>query len=179
MHYVACTLATFAVLTRSTHKPDAWPPSPPAALPRRLKDQLIAAKIIRDVINDVAPIKGLDMETKFQLAGGALLFSVSCTVATQPVDMDGLWLAGTLFADRVGSGATKLPCRVQALLSAHGRPCTPGSMPSPAPQNGQLLPLADVANPPTLAITGARPWDKFVLFVVDPDAPEPVGNFRL
>ncbi|KAI7844898.1 hypothetical protein COHA_001547 [Chlorella ohadii] len=80
-----------------------------------LKDQLIAAKIIRDVINDVAPIKGLDMETKFQLAGGALLFS-----------------------------------------------------------NGQLLPLADVANPPTLAITGARPWDKFVLFVVDPDAPEPI-----
>lgn len=42
------------------------------------------------------------------------------------------------------------------------------------PQNGAPLTLWTVAMPPKLAITGAKPWDKFTLFVVDPDAPEPV-----
>ena len=57
------------------------------------------------------------------------------------------------------------PCRWSACCCSHPRPL----------QNGELLALADVATAPNLAITGARPWDKFVLFVVDPDSPEPVG----
>lgn len=79
-----------------------------------LKEQLKAAKIIPDVIWNVAPIKGLTVVASFD--NGAVTF-----------------------------------------------------------KNGELLALADVATAPNLAITGARPWDKFVLFVVDPDSPEPAN----
>lgn len=43
-----------------------------------------------------------------------------------------------------------------------------------SPQNGALLAEDDVAEAPVLAIKGARKGSRFVLAVVDPDAPDPV-----
>lgn len=49
------------------------------------------------------------------------------------------------------------------------------SLPQPfSSQNGEALAEEDVADAPVLAIKGARKGDRFVLAVVDPDAPDPV-----
>lgn len=139
-----------------------------------LKDQLIAAGIITDVIRDVEPIQGLSMSTKFT-PGWADFAPYSFTVHP-PSTWAGLSVVGLFRWLKSFAGGEVVCCR-----RSWGTRPFPHHAASAAllcattlPQNGELLTLDDVADAPTLAIKGARTGDRFVLAVVDPDAPDPV-----
>lgn len=183
----------------------------PTSCPRSLKQQLIDAKIIPDVIYTVNPQCGLTVETTIgglpfsvsalpgggpfvigcversapckllQLAGGALPFSLSKVAGWPPAHLPGAQFIA------LGGGSCPAALMPEPLAPQSGgrfyflsplfaQPHTclaPTHLPT---QNGQLLTETQVADAPTLAIKGAKFLERFVLFVVDPDAPDPVRH---